>query len=184
MRAVADARADSAAVRRRSKFIRDDSYTTRNAMNDGALIIENGCFEAMPSGPGLSCEAAVTISVLSSGRTSYLEIRPQRKGRFCRGLAARFASLGSRIYTRSGAFRRKSGDRKASLHNRLTRWRRGWDSNPRYGCPYAAFRVRCFRPLSHLSAGFALAGRGAGSGRTRRSSSGPRACLDRSHDPF
>jgi hypothetical protein len=31
-------------------------------------------------------------------------------------------------------------------------WRRGWDSNPRYGCPYAAFRVRCFRPLSHLSA--------------------------------
>ena len=31
-------------------------------------------------------------------------------------------------------------------------WRRGWDSNPRYGCPYAAFRVRCFQPLSHLSA--------------------------------
>src|SRR5690606_19430189 len=32
-------------------------------------------------------------------------------------------------------------------------WRRGWDSNPRYGCPYAAFRVRCFQPLSHLSSG-------------------------------
>jgi hypothetical protein len=31
-------------------------------------------------------------------------------------------------------------------------WRRGWDSNPRYGYPYAAFRVRCFQPLSHLSA--------------------------------
>ena len=30
-------------------------------------------------------------------------------------------------------------------------WRRGGDSNPRYGCPYAAFRVRCFQPLSHLS---------------------------------
>lgn len=30
-------------------------------------------------------------------------------------------------------------------------WRRGWDSNPRYPCEYAAFRVRCFRPLSHLS---------------------------------
>ena len=30
-------------------------------------------------------------------------------------------------------------------------WRRGRDSNPRYGCPYAAFRVRCFQPLSHLS---------------------------------
>src|SRR6185312_3644869 len=34
----------------------------------------------------------------------------------------------------------------------LRKWRRGWDSNPRYGCPYAAFRVRCFQPLSHLSA--------------------------------
>ncbi len=31
-------------------------------------------------------------------------------------------------------------------------WRRGWDSNPRYRCRHAAFRVRCFRPLSHLSA--------------------------------
>src|SRR4029078_6289802 len=31
------------------------------------------------------------------------------------------------------------------------RWRRGWDSNPRYGCPYAAFRVRYIQPLCHLS---------------------------------
>ena len=27
------------------------------------------------------------------------------------------------------------------------------DSNPRYGCPYAAFRVRCLQPLGHLSVG-------------------------------
>jgi hypothetical protein len=32
-----------------------------------------------------------------------------------------------------------------------TNWRRGRDSNPRYGCPYAAFRVRCIQPLCHLS---------------------------------
>src|SRR6184192_1732672 len=32
-------------------------------------------------------------------------------------------------------------------------WRRGRDSNPRYGCPYAAFRVRCIQPLCHLSIG-------------------------------
>ena len=32
------------------------------------------------------------------------------------------------------------------------KWRRGWDSNPRYPRGHAAFRVRCFRPLSHLSA--------------------------------
>src|SRR5215831_8945707 len=33
-------------------------------------------------------------------------------------------------------------------------WRRGRDSNPRYGYPYAAFRVRCFQPLSHLSVAY------------------------------
>ena len=33
----------------------------------------------------------------------------------------------------------------------LAAWRRGRDSNPRYPCEYAAFRVRCFQPLSHLS---------------------------------
>jgi hypothetical protein len=35
---------------------------------------------------------------------------------------------------------------------RKQEWRRGWDSNPRWSCPHAAFRVRYFRPLSHLSA--------------------------------
>ncbi len=39
-----------------------------------------------------------------------------------------------------------------------TDWRRGRDLNPRYGCPYAAFRVRCFQPLSHLSKGAATSG--------------------------
>ena len=38
------------------------------------------------------------------------------------------------------------------INNLQTVWRRGWDSNPRYRCRHAAFRVRCFRPLSHLSA--------------------------------
>src|SRR6266576_5473022 len=30
-------------------------------------------------------------------------------------------------------------------------WRRGWDSNPRYGFPYARFRGEYFQQLSHLS---------------------------------
>src|SRR5690242_19259442 len=34
----------------------------------------------------------------------------------------------------------------------LRTWRRGWDSNPRYGSPYARFRGEYFQPLSHLSA--------------------------------
>ena len=36
-------------------------------------------------------------------------------------------------------------------HCAICSWRRGRDSNPRYPCEYAAFRVRCFQPLSHLS---------------------------------
>ena len=31
-------------------------------------------------------------------------------------------------------------------------WRRGWDSNPRYGYPHTAFRERHLQPLGHLSA--------------------------------
>ena len=41
-------------------------------------------------------------------------------------------------------------------------WRRGWDSNPRYGCPHNGFRDRPNRPLWHLSdpgAGAGHAGR-------------------------
>jgi hypothetical protein len=33
------------------------------------------------------------------------------------------------------------------------RWRRGWDSNPRTGCPVNGFRDRPIRPLWHLSGG-------------------------------
>jgi site-specific DNA recombinase len=40
-------------------------------------------------------------------------------------------------------------------------WRRGWDSNPRYGFPHTAFRVRRIRPLCHLSAKGLNAGRRA-----------------------
>src|SRR6266404_1738904 len=39
--------------------------------------------------------------------------------------------------------------------NDLQKWRRGWDSNPRYGFPYARFRGEYFQPLSHLSAAVA-----------------------------
>ena len=31
------------------------------------------------------------------------------------------------------------------------KWRRGWDSNPRYSCPYTAFPVPHLRPLGHPS---------------------------------
>ena len=31
------------------------------------------------------------------------------------------------------------------------RWRRGWDSNPRYARAHAGFQDRCLKPLGHLS---------------------------------
>src|SRR5260370_30419288 len=34
----------------------------------------------------------------------------------------------------------------------IQKWRRGWDSNPRYGFPYARFRGEYFQRLSHLCA--------------------------------
>ena len=74
--------------------------------------------------------------------------------------------------------------KRSTSRRRVRRWRRGWDSNPRYGCPYAAFRVRCFRPLSHLSAGVDWPARKPAPVGTRRSSSAARHCLDRDHDPF
>ena len=33
----------------------------------------------------------------------------------------------------------------------MFRWRRRWDSNPRYGLPYAGFQDRCLKPLGHSS---------------------------------
>ena len=61
-------------------------------------------------------------------------------------------------------------------------WRRGRDSNPRYGCPYSAFRVRRDRPLCHLSAGAAAGSRlPSGSGRRLAWRAGGRKALGRAH---
>ena len=53
----------------------------------------------------------------------------------------------------------------------VPKWRRGWDSNPRYPSRHAAFRVRYIRPLCHLSAAPMSLGRARGfSSRSRRRS--------------
>ena len=59
-------------------------------------------------------------------------------------------------------------------------WRRGWDSNPRYPRGHAAFRVRCFRPLSHLSTRQVVWPAGAAGRSDGAFSSGVAACLERS----
>ena len=32
-----------------------------------------------------------------------------------------------------------------------SRWRRGWDSNPRWACTHGGFQDRCLKPLGHPS---------------------------------
>src|SRR5499426_2911846 len=61
----------------------------------------------------------------------------------CQEAAARGRGAGSNSAT--------AEHRGARERGHAAGWRRGRDSNPRYGYPYAAFRVRCFQPLSHLS---------------------------------
>ena len=51
----------------------------------------------------------------------------------------------------SGSTESLSERRILEVNDLAFTWRRGRDSNPRYGCPYAAFRVRCIQPLCHLS---------------------------------
>ena len=38
-------------------------------------------------------------------------------------------------------------------------WRKGWDSNPRYGFPHTRFPSVRLKPLGHLSGGLLLKGR-------------------------
>src|SRR5690348_12811104 len=47
---------------------------------------------------------------------------------------------------------RLSPQPKSRCNRGHAKWRRGWDSNPRYGFPHARFRGEYFKPLSHLSA--------------------------------
>src|SRR5260370_38655646 len=51
-----------------------------------------------------------------------------------------------------GSHQHRHHEFKGRKINDLQKWRRGWDSNPRYGFPYARFRGEYFQPLSHLSA--------------------------------
>src|SRR6267143_5687538 len=50
-----------------------------------------------------------------------------------------------------GSHQHRHHEFKGRKINDLQKWRRGWDSNPRYGFPYARFRGEYFQPLSHLS---------------------------------
>src|ERR1043166_4723915 len=68
------------------------------------------------------------------------------RARRCAGAGAAHAINAQRTAPMARAFRMGS---TKTLRQRL--WRRGWDSNPRYGSPYTAFPVLPVQPLLHLS---------------------------------
>ncbi len=37
------------------------------------------------------------------------------------------------------------------VRSSVLKWRKGWDSNPRYPCGHAGFQDRCLKPLGHPS---------------------------------
>jgi hypothetical protein len=61
------------------------------------------------------------------------------------------------------AMGRPSGSATSSVFTALfgfgSKWRRGWDSNPRYACTHNGFRDRPDRPLWHLSGAPLIGGR-------------------------
>ena len=102
---------------------------------------------------------AVTPQMLSkSARTARQRIRLEGGG-YCReGLRA----LAQRVEVAEGEVR-LMGSKSRLLQTRVAngganavptqglKWRTGWDSNPRWGCPHGGFQDRCLKPLGHPS---------------------------------
>ena len=45
-----------------------------------------------------------------------------------------------------------SGGGVSAVPTQGLKWRKGWDSNPRWSCPHGGFQDRCLKPLGHPSA--------------------------------
>lgn len=54
----------------------------------------------------------------------------------------------------------RMGSGRNRTHRTLSRgkWRRRWDSNPRWGSPHVGFQDRCLKPLGHSSDASRLSG--------------------------
>jgi hypothetical protein len=103
-------------------------------------VLSRCCQSTLASGTGLSNPLIYAALLCRPAATSRL-----------RGVGARpLVFLALRLGPKMGPSCRVKNSFGRSVFV-LAHWRRGRDSNPRYPCEYAAFRVRCFQPLSHLS---------------------------------
>jgi hypothetical protein len=69
-----------------------------------------------------------------------------------RGVELRVDEAGAVTYGRyRRVHRRVAWVRALEIRDLLGRWRREWDSNPRWTCAHASFQDWCLKPLGHLS---------------------------------
>ena len=112
--------------------------------------------------PSHACGGAFSSAMMNSVRAVPL-VPP---GGLC-SLIFRSGGLSPSMLRVLSTSRRESKSRcrrACSRPTRMKNWRRGWDSNPRYGYPYNGFRDRPIRPLWHLSGRLDHAPMAVGSG--------------------
>jgi hypothetical protein len=89
-----------------------------------------------------------------AGRRAVVRLPGELRGGFTSGHSHAFDNKGLSAqvheYILSG-WLAQAGRRKPHRGPTFTEplWRSGWDSNPRYGCPYGRFSIGWLRPLTH-----------------------------------
>ena len=73
------------------------------------------------------------------------ELRPKNTANL------QFQNFGERLPRRVAPRQARSAEATSYDFSESTNWRRGWDSNPRSGCPDFGFQDRHIRPLCHPS---------------------------------
>ena len=125
-------------------------------------FLPNGSREKGPTGSEFPCIFPAVQGIVLNGTAA------DRHGEFSELLGLFAPSLCSPKYPADRDWRRTarlSGRWATASLQRETRWRRGWDSNPRNACALNGFRDRPDRPLRHLSVGDIHARSSSGPGR-------------------
>jgi hypothetical protein len=97
--------------------------------------------------PSSNVGESAALSITSARRQPFLGLYSKSRQRPLRQIHMAISSAQPRTAATNTDTMNSKGKK-----NQLQKWRRGWDSNPRYGFPYARFRGEYFQPLSHLSA--------------------------------
>ena len=109
---------------------------------------ERASFEFAAATPLVTYRSRRSFDSLPTGQGSEVwRILPQRRLDSAAGGFRRFKAPGQKAHEYCASFRPLDPENLAVLEH----WRRGWDSNPRYGFPYTRFPSVRLKPLGHLS---------------------------------